>query len=373
MDQPLVSIIVNNYNYGRFLKEAINSAIDQTYRHTEVIVVDDGSTDDSREVMQEFGDKIVSVFQNNQGQASAFNSGFEASKGEIITFLDADDILFPNAVEKMVALFMDPNVVTVHWPLCKVDVDGKMTGEIAPKQPLPEGLFKDQLIKYGPEHWGDSPLPCGHAYSRCFLETVLPIPEKEFKAGADFYVFVLAPIFGILKRLAEPQAFYRIHGSNDTLKPLDEYIDRYQNWYDHAGVAITKHLHAQGIEVDPNSWPQVSWYHQIKRSLEEINQHVPLNSSYILVDDDQWVSSDIIYGRHRIPFMEKDGRYWGKPENDDAAVTEIERLLKKGPTGIFFAWPAFWWLEYYSGMHHYLQSNYKCLVDNERLIGFDLR
>jgi hypothetical protein len=272
-----------------------------------------------------------------------------------------------------VALFVDLEVVTVHWPLFKVDINGKLTGEIAPNQPLPEGSFKDQLIKYGPEHWKNTPLPCGHAYSRRFLDCVLPIPEKEFKAGADFYIFVLAPIFGILKSISEPQAFYRIHGSNDTLKPLDEYIDRYLNWYDHAAIAITKHLNDQGIEVTPDRWPQESWYNKINRSLEEINQHVPLNASYILVDDNQWMSNDKIYGRYRIPFMEKDGHYWGEPENDATAINEIKRLLKKNPVGIFFASTAFWWLEYYSGMHHYLKSNYKCIVNNERLIGFSLR
>jgi glycosyltransferase involved in cell wall biosynthesis len=286
--------------------------------------------------MAEFGDKIISVLKDNGGQASAFNSGFEASSGEIITYLDADDILLPTALEKVVALFVDVEVVTVHWPLFKVDINRKLTGEIAPKQPLPEGNFKDQLIKYGPEHWKNTPLPCGHAYSRRFLDFILPIPEKEFKAGADFYIFVLAPIFGTLKRISEPQAFYRIHGSNDTLKPLDEYIVRYLNWYEQAAIAITKHLHAQGIEVSPDKWPQESWYHQINKSLEEINQHVPLNESYILVDENQWMSNDSIYGRHRIPFMEKDGLYLGKPENDDIAINEIERLLKKIRWVFFF-------------------------------------
>jgi hypothetical protein len=118
--------------------------------------------------------------------------------------------------------------------------------------------------------------------------------------------------FGILKSISEPQTFYRIQGSNDTLKPLDEYIDRHLNWYEHAAIAITKYLRAQGIEVTPNKWPQESWNHQINKSLKEINQHVPINASYILVDDDQWMSNDRMYGRHRIPFMEKDGPLLGE-------------------------------------------------------------
>lgn len=88
---PLVSIIVNNYNYERYLSEAIDSAIAQTYTHTEVIVVDDGSTDKSREIIANYGDRITPVLKENGGQASAFNTGLATSKGEIIIYLDSDD------------------------------------------------------------------------------------------------------------------------------------------------------------------------------------------------------------------------------------------------------------------------------------------
>lgn len=94
-DTLRVSIIINNYNYERFLSEAIDSAINQNYQNTEVIVVDDYSTDNSRDVIASYGDKIIPVYhQENGKQAAAFNSGFAVSKGEIIIFLDADDYLF---------------------------------------------------------------------------------------------------------------------------------------------------------------------------------------------------------------------------------------------------------------------------------------
>ncbi|MBA3924582.1 MAG: glycosyltransferase, partial [Nostocaceae cyanobacterium] len=89
--RPLVSILINNYNYERFLREAIDSASLQTYSPVEVVVVDDGSGDNSRELIASYGEQIVSVFKQNGGQASAFNAGFAASHGEIVCFLDADD------------------------------------------------------------------------------------------------------------------------------------------------------------------------------------------------------------------------------------------------------------------------------------------
>ena len=75
--EPLtLTVLINNHNYARYLREATDSALEQTYPRTEVVVVDDGSTDESTEVIRSYGDRIVPVFKSNGGQASAFNAGF---------------------------------------------------------------------------------------------------------------------------------------------------------------------------------------------------------------------------------------------------------------------------------------------------------
>src|ERR1035438_2741424 len=79
---PLMSVIIDNYNYGGFVRDAINSALDQTYPNVEVIVVDDGSTDNSREVISSFGNRVISVLKENGGQSSALNAGIARSSGE---------------------------------------------------------------------------------------------------------------------------------------------------------------------------------------------------------------------------------------------------------------------------------------------------
>ena len=97
-NKPLVSIIIPNYNYARYLREAIDSALAQTYRPVEVIVVDDGSTDGSRSVIQAYGSAIRSIFQKNEGLPSARNAGIAMASGEFFVFLDSDDALLPDAL-----------------------------------------------------------------------------------------------------------------------------------------------------------------------------------------------------------------------------------------------------------------------------------
>ncbi len=125
MNKPLASIIITNYNYGRFLPEAIDSALNQNYQPLEVIVVDDGSTDGSQQIIANYGKQIIPLLKENGGQGSAFNAGFAKSRGEVICFLDADDVLLPSAIARAVELLRDPNIVQVHWPFYAIDAVGK--------------------------------------------------------------------------------------------------------------------------------------------------------------------------------------------------------------------------------------------------------
>src|SRR5262245_52217885 len=134
IDTPSVSIVINNYNYGRFLGDAIESALAQTARGVEVIVVDDGSTDNSVDVIAAYGNRIVSVIKENGGQGSAYNAGFQLAKGQIVFFLDSDDTLDRDAFEAIIALFQDPAVVKVQWPLRVVDGIGRWHGQLSTKQ-----------------------------------------------------------------------------------------------------------------------------------------------------------------------------------------------------------------------------------------------
>lgn len=206
-----VSIIISNYNYGRFLPVAIDSGLQQTYAQVEVIVVDDGSTDNSREVIEGYGDRIIPIFQKNGKQAAALNSGLQASKGNIIIFLDADDYLLPHAAEKIVSIWT-PELSKVHYRLEVVDGDQKSLGYSYPQgeKPLASGEVWKTLLEEGV--YQRTPMS-GNALSREAIADIFPIPD-EYKLTADDYLCILLPFYGKLAAVEEPLGAYRIHGDN---------------------------------------------------------------------------------------------------------------------------------------------------------------
>jgi glycosyltransferase involved in cell wall biosynthesis len=209
--QISVSIIINNYNYDCFLSDAINSALEQTYPDVEVVVVDDGSTDKSREVIAKYGDRILPIFQSNGKQAAAFNNGFANSKGDIIIFLDSDDYLFPYAVERIVSLWSS-QLSKIHYRLQVVNTVGQSLGFSSPQgtSPLSEGKVWKNILDKGV--YISTPTS-GNALNRNVLEKLLPIPDA-YKLTADDYLSFQVPFYGNVVAIEEPLGAYRIHDSN---------------------------------------------------------------------------------------------------------------------------------------------------------------
>lgn len=209
-----VSIVINNYNYAQFVGEAIQSALEQTHSNTEVIVVDDGSTDASRAVIESFGSRIKALFKPNGGQGSAINAGFAMSSGEIVFFLDADDLLFKDAAQRVVEAWQ-PGLSKVQAPLEVMDAKGQATGELFPARPLSEGDLLKQVLRFGGY---TSPPTSGNAWSREFLLRALPLDEAIWKTALDTALSCIAPLFGPVKTLHKPFGYYRLHGSNDWVR-----------------------------------------------------------------------------------------------------------------------------------------------------------
>jgi glycosyltransferase involved in cell wall biosynthesis len=185
-DSPLVSILINNHNYGRFLGIAIDSALSQTYPSTQVIVVDDGSTDSSREVIAGYRDQITAVLQENAGQSSALNTGFAASQGQIICFLDSDDVWAPSKVQQVVAAFRaHPEAAWLRHKLEVVDKDLNPIGAQIPRfrgsAPIPPNphLYLERMVTVSTS---------ALALQRDVATHILPIPERDLQDDRSTHV-----------------------------------------------------------------------------------------------------------------------------------------------------------------------------------------
>jgi hypothetical protein len=122
--------------------------------------------------------------------------------------------------------------------------------------------------------------------------------------------------------------------------------------------------------VHPKRYLEAMLTLRLTRAIGDI---VPEGESFILVDDD-WLGPQNTARKRGLPFLEKDGMSWGKPVDDASAIAELERMRCAAKSAfIIFAWPSFWWLDYYTEFRRHLRSNFRCVRENDCLIAFDLR
>jgi glycosyltransferase involved in cell wall biosynthesis len=208
-----ITVLIDTYNYGRFIEEAIESVLAQDFpaQEMEILVVDDGSTDDTAERVRKYGDRIRFFCKANGGQASTLNFGFERARGEIVALLDGDDYWLPGKVRRVVDEFAkQPRTGMVYH-----DYFFKRDNAVLP---LPtsgiagfSGFLRDdpkKLLSY------DVPLCAALAFRRAVLQRMLPIPQSlivQADAHLGACVLFLAPIVYI----AEPFTVHRVHSANE--------------------------------------------------------------------------------------------------------------------------------------------------------------
>ena len=378
MSRQTVSVLVNNFNYGEFVGAAIESALSQG-PDVEVIVVDDGSTDDSPRVIESYGDRVTAIFQENAGQAAAFNTGFAASSGAVVVFLDADDLLAPDAVRAIRQAFEDPAVGKLHWSLSEIDRDGNQTGALRPEILMPKGDLRQRVVEHGPLGHSNPPTS-GNAFARRVLEQMMPMPEQEYRICADAYLVMLASIYGELRRSLTPLSFWRRHGDNrynGTRETMAERVAADLERYDVLAATLCVHLEAQGTRVDPDLWRKRNiGYRRLERvqtTLAEIEQVVPVGGRFVLVDDGDWSQGhledrDPMSDREVIKLFE--GAVLAEPPTESALLAEIRRLERAGAGHIVFVWPGSWWLQHYPGFEAYLKTRGAALTG--ALLGYEL-
>src|SRR5260370_39867759 len=215
-----VSVIIPNYNYEQFVGAAIDSALAIDWPNVEVIVVDDGSTDGSRAVIERYAGRVTTIFQENASQSIACSNGFAQSKGDLILFLDSDDLVDPSIIREAVAV-LRPGVSKIQFRMQTIDALGNSLGSFHPQykviptsEQIPQWLINTTSYP--------SPPGSGNIYSRELVEKVFPLCPSIHDSASDSALIAVAPLFGDVIVIDKPLVSYRIHGRNDgALSSLD--------------------------------------------------------------------------------------------------------------------------------------------------------
>ena len=240
LDGPRLSVIIPNYNYQEFIGQAIDSALAVLWPQVQVIVVDDGSTDRSREVIEAYRGRIEIVHQANAGQLQAYNVGFTLATGDVVIFLDSDDLLDPEVMQQVAAVWR-PGLSKVQYRMRTIDAAGRPLGNVIPQfhsVPTPEEI----------RHWAatttayPTPPGSGNAYARDYLAQIFPLDDSCGRPG-DASCLAAAPFLGDVLTVPKALGSYRIHGRNDgAASTLD--VKQFQL---HVVRALQRHVYAQRI------------------------------------------------------------------------------------------------------------------------------
>ncbi len=215
------SCIINNYNYAEYVGEAIQSVLDQTVAFDEIIVVDDGSTDNSPELIKKCiknCENAKVIVKRNQGQLSCFNEGFKASSGDLIYFLDADDLDMPNYLETTLDFYHQAG--DCDFLCCPVQEFGKrnsLNHYMNSKNYCKEtGFMGYSLLRtlYAKGYFGSS--TSALSMKRCIIKKFLPLPFlEEWQTRADECLVYGSSLVGARKYfMPQPLIKYRVHEKN---------------------------------------------------------------------------------------------------------------------------------------------------------------
>jgi glycosyltransferase involved in cell wall biosynthesis len=255
---PKVSVVVDNHNYGRFLHETLDSVLAQGYgeKDLEILVADDGSTDDSREILASYAPRVKALLQVRQGQATAFNNGLAAATGEVVCLLDSDDVFLPGKLDAVLEAFKDPKVVCVQHFLH--DTDAKLA-------PVPR-RFPAWPARYALDDYAagrtEFTATSGLAFRRATLQKLLPIPKDLFYYLDDFLT-AHALFHGEIANIPAVYGLHRMHGDNWCAGGLENpakierdfqdralYASHRDRWLAERGLARTAEaVEAEGLDL----------------------------------------------------------------------------------------------------------------------------
>jgi len=228
MNAPFFSVLVATYNQAKYLRETLDSVRRQTFTDWELVVVDDGSTDDTPRVIADWLESVdegmrarVQVLrQENAGQSAAFEAGFELCRGRYIALLDSDDRWLPERLSVMASeATADPDAVLLFHPMWVIDADGKRTGDVRPRRStVCTGDVRDRIRRSG-MHVVTS-LTSGLVIRADVFRKLLPMPTRRFRSAADSYLALGSCLSGPIRAVPARLGEYRIHQDGNYIRRI---------------------------------------------------------------------------------------------------------------------------------------------------------
>ncbi len=396
MNNHHVTIAIPTFNRAQLLSNALNSALAQDHPNLDIVVLDNASTDKTASVVKTVGDDRVRHVRHreNTGLVRNFNYAIEHNASEYLVILQDDDILEPSFVSRSLAAFeQHPSAALSFSDTTNIDVAG---------QPLPATADPFDF---------DGGLIDGHHYLRRVVageNLVINVSNVVMRASAladvgafdaphstitinsNLY-FRLAARFDFV-HVSEPLVQIRKHAGADHLQretdtaPLAMLAERGDAAIHLLGSDFgadeanrkwlterMAHLSMRRSETTAALVPDLTLAHNDRRAmaLEELAAISKPGDIIVLADNDEFDSRPLA-DRQVLPFLEHDGYYWGPPENSEAAIAELQRMRNQGATFFCFAWPTFWWYDYYHGFRDVLRRDFPCVLANSRVIVFEL-
>ncbi len=210
-ERPLVSIVVPAYNHAHYLAECIDSVLRQTYPAIELIVIDDGSTDGTREMLAQYGNAFCWESQPNAGQSATLNRGWSMSRGELLGYLSADDVLHPDAIAQAVAAFEAHQAIVATYPdFALIDQHSNTVRLVAAPDYSRRDLVLDLVCQPGP----------GALFRRtAWLRSGSWNPALRQNPDLDFWMRLA--LQGDFLRIPRALASFRVHEASQTYRRAD--------------------------------------------------------------------------------------------------------------------------------------------------------
>ncbi len=397
-----VTVAIPTCNRAELLRSGLKSVLEQDYPSFRVLVLDNASSDHTEAVVKSFGDpRLCHVRnENNIGLFRNWNRAIELNSSPYLTILQDDDGLLPGFIsESAGALDAHSSAGFSFVQTTCVDANGSALNGIDASHvsdPTPEGLMKGSEYLHRIVAGRKMIIRSSGVMMRsAAIEAVGPFDAPHSYRSMDLNLYLrLAAKFDMVSIKAElavsrfheeqdSQSHYHASGGTGALATMAERMDAvahllrseraddaaYRQWLAERLSFMSMVRSQLTAELLPDL--NLGWSERIDLASREITSLVPAGESFILVDEAA-LPTESLGDRHAIPFLEREGEYWGAPSDDATAIRELERGRQAGAKQIVIAWPAFWWLDYYAGLREHLYSRYPVLRSNSRIIAFRL-